>query len=422
MRWLLVSAQHHPTHGGIGTYVQRFVACATKAGWQVDLLTRPSDRLPEGATPHLIETLDAQPEFASRIEGLRAIERIRPYRYGLWAKAVAEALLTLRGRFDAIEFVDSQAEGYAALTSDRVGERLRGTPMVMHAHTPMWIDERIAGADPGRFGRSIYHRWERDAIAAADGVLCTSSRLVAELPARRPPTVLPYPIEIAERPPQPIERRGEILLVGAVQPRKGVEVWARSLNEVLARNPSARAVLIGPDTPTAPNGGSMVAFVREIVAPALRDRFDWLGALAHQAVMERIARASLLVVPSLFESFSFAAAEALDRGTPTVVSDCVGIAEHVDGLVTVPTGDSAALAAAQCDVLADPARARSAALAARESLRVRCSGAEHLRRRQIFLGELPRSREPQTGVDTLDALDAFLADVEAREPRSSVVS
>lgn len=44
MRWLLVSAQHHPTHGGIGTYVQRFVACAAKAGWQVDLLTRPSDR------------------------------------------------------------------------------------------------------------------------------------------------------------------------------------------------------------------------------------------------------------------------------------------------------------------------------------------------------------------------------------------
>jgi glycosyltransferase involved in cell wall biosynthesis len=331
--------------------------------------------------------------------------------------------LKLRERFDAIEFVDSQAEGYAALTSDRVRERLHGTPMVMHAHTPMWIDERIAGADPSRFGRSIYHRWERDAVTAADGVLCTSALLAAELPARHAPTVLPYPIELSERPPQAIERRNEILLVGAVQPRKGVELWARSLSVVLARHPKARAVLIGPDTPTSPSGTSMVAFVRETLAPALRDRLDWLGPLSHQAVMDRIARASLLVVPSLFESFSFAAAEALDRGTPTVVSSCVGIAEHVEGLPTVPAGDVAALAEAQCRVLDDPAAARSAALVARESIRVRCSGAEHLRRREAFLQLLgARGCGSQTGVDTLDALDAFLADVEAREPRSSVVS
>ncbi len=427
MRWLLVSAQHHPTHGGIGTYVSRFVAAAARAGWQVDLVTRPSDRLPPAARIHAVETEDSLPSFAARVDGLRRIERIRPYRYGLWTRAVAERLASMAGAWDAVEFPDSQAEGYAALTSRRVRERFAGVPMLVHAHTPMWIDERVAGADPTRFGRGIYHRWEREAIAAADGVICTSELLANELPARRPPAVIPYPIDIdadgEAGPPRFAPRGEEILLVGSVQPRKGADTWARSLGAVLRAHPGARATLIGPDTPTGPGGTSMVAFVRNLLEPSVRGRFEWLGAMGHEEVMARIAGASLVVVPSVFESFSFAAVEALDRGTPLVVSRCVGIAEHVDGLLTVPPGDADALAEAQCRVLRDPEGARAAALAARARMRVRCSGAEHLRRRVEFLRTItPSLPADHAGVDTLDSLSAFLADVEAAEPRSSVLS
>jgi len=413
MRWLLVSSQHHPTHGGIGTYVARFVATARRAGWTIDLLTRPSACLPDASSITTITTKDMEAAFEAWIDPLRRMERIRPYRYGLWAHAVAERLLTLRGEWDAIEFVDSQAEGCVALASTRVRDAHGGTPMVVHAHTPMHVDEAISGADPARFGRSIYHAWEREAIAAADGVMCTSRRLANELHARHAPFVLPFPIECAPDAPAQQPREETIVLVGTVQPRKGVIAWTESLQRVLRARPRARAILIGPDTPTAPGGTSMAAHLRELVDPTLRDRWEWTGPLPHAQVTALVARAALLVVPSVFESFSFAAVEALDLGTPTLVSDCTGIAEHVPELPTFPTGDVDALVDAQLRILADPVAARQQALAARQSMRTRCSAAEHLRRRIAFLDTLTTGQRVSQDIDALERMSAFLADVEA---------
>ncbi len=421
MRWLLVSAQHHPSDGGIGTYVSRLIDAANAHGWEIELVTRPSDRLPPAKAIHTIETADMRSDFASRVDVLRRIERIRPYRYALWSIAVAERLARLDGPFDGIEFVDCQAEGYASLLDARVRMRFPGTPFVVHSHTPMWIDERIAGADERRFGRSIYHAWERRCVAAADGVLCTSARLAAELPATRPPVVIPYPIDLAEVPPAAPTRGEEIVLLGSVQPRKGVEVWIRSLARVLRERPRARAVLIGPDTPTSPAGTSMVTYARGLLAREFLGRFEWTGPLGHAAAMERVARAAALVVPSLYESFSFAAVEAIDRRTPLIVSDCVGIAEHVDGLQRVPTGDPGALADAQLAVLRDPRAAGRRADAVRESLRARCSGAEHLRRRRDFA----RSIVPNPtayAADAIDALRSFVATVERAETSARQLS
>jgi glycosyltransferase involved in cell wall biosynthesis len=421
MRWLLVSSQHHPSHGGIGTYVSRFIAAAHANGWHTELLTRHSDRLPPASAVHTIDTADVHPDFVQRVDALRRIERIRPYRYALWSIAVAERLARLDGPWDGIEFVDCQAEGYASLLDGRVRLRFPGTPFIVHSHTPMWIDEQIAGASERRFGRSIYHAWERRSVAAADGVLCTSSRLAAELPAIRPPVVIPYPIDLPAEPPEQRERSEEIVLLGSVQPRKGVEVWMRSLARVLRERPSARAVLIGPDTPTSPAGTSMVAYARGLLARDFLDRVEWTGPLAHEAAMERVARASALVVPSLYESFSFAAVEAIDRCTPVIISDCVGIAEHVDGLHRVPTGDPGALADAQLAVLRDPRAASRRAESVRESLRARCSGVEHLRRRAAFA----RSIVPNPtayAADAIDALRSFVATVERAETSARQLS
>src|SRR5215510_4159023 len=97
MRWLLVSSQHHPSQGGIGAYVARFVAVAREAGWQLELVTRPSDQHPPGATVHDVTTADMHEDFAARLPALRRIERVRPYRYALWSRAVAEKLALIGG-------------------------------------------------------------------------------------------------------------------------------------------------------------------------------------------------------------------------------------------------------------------------------------------------------------------------------------
>ena|SRR5438477_2650906 len=419
MRWLLVSAQHHPSHGGIGTYVSRFVEAATDAGWSVDLITRPGDLHPAKAKIHQLTTLDQDDSFQDRIAGLRKIERIRPYRYALWAKSVAEHLLKMQPNFDAVEFVDCQAEGYAALCSPRVRRRWRGVPMIVHAHTPMFIEEQINGCDPNRFGRAIYHRWERAALENYDGIIVTSRLLAQRMPRGVPCQVIPYPIKSTNAIGPAKPRRDQILFAGSIQPRKGVDVWARSLNGVFHARPEMSAAMVGPDTLNGPGASSMVDHVMGLLAPEFRNRLQWLGARPHHEVLRLMADAALVVVPSVFESFSFVAAEALDLGTPVLVSDQVGLAEHVPDMPQCAAGDADALAHAQLELLANPRTTAEIASRCRERLHAACSPQRHLRDRREFVRSVQAALDCRTPdvleVDGLDEVESFIDATERAE-------
>lgn len=54
--------------------------------------------------------------------------------------------------------------------------------------------------------------------------------------------------------------------------------------------------------------------------------------ISNKALSELYAKASLLVIPSKYEAFSYVALEALSYGTPVVMSDRVRIADHLQGI------------------------------------------------------------------------------------------
>lgn len=415
MKWLLVSRQHAPAHGGIGTYVQRFCQAARSRGWHVELMTQPGDEWPPCARVHEVRTADMDETFAIRVPELRRRHVIRPYRYALWSVAVAERLQRIAGDFDAIEFVDCQAEGFAAIGSETVRRRHARSAFIVHAHTPMWVEESINGADATIFGRGIYHDWERRALSLADGVIVTSRTLGEAIGPVANIIVIPYPME-DDAPPSRSPREQRIVLIGSVQPRKGVDVWAQSLNEVLLTHPKATAMLIGPDTPSAPDGGSMAAHVRQLLDRRVVDRFHWPGSLHHDQVRDLVATSALLVVPSRLESFSFAAAEALLAGTPVIVSDRTGIAEHVASLPVVPHDDPGAWADVQTSALDDPIAAMAIAADCRREMLRSCSPESVSAKREQMIGELPRQgsiqRVAATG-DCLAEMSAFIAGVDS---------
>ncbi len=419
MHCLLVSAQHHPADGGIGAAVAAFTAAASGEGWRVDLVTRGGDPMPPAAGVHVVETPDERPAFRRRVGPLRRIDRIRPYRQGLWSLAVARKLLEIDVRPDVIEFVDAAAEGVVALSSRRVRERFAGVPMIVHAHTPLFVEDAVNGQDPSRFGRPLYHRWERRALRAADGVIVTSRRLAERL-GRSDAAVIPYPLVALpdaglDDDRDPGDER--IVLVGTVQPRKGVDTWARSLGRVLRARPRARAELIGRDTPTGPGGGSMADYARSCVDAHVRHRFRWLGALPHDAVIRALRAAALVVAPGRFDSFGLAAAEAMLLARPVVVSDRTGLAEVVPDVATFRTGDADGLAAAQLRVLEDPPAALRRAAALRRVLLEHCHPRRHLERRQAFVRSIAASRRRplQDGRDTIDRMHRYLEAVESAE-------
>jgi glycosyltransferase involved in cell wall biosynthesis len=421
MDWLIISARHHPGQGGIGTYITHFCAATSAGGWRVRLMTRPGPHHPSAHRVYEVTTPDDPPEFAGRIRRLRRIERIRPYRYGLWALAVAERLLTIDDRPDVIEFVDCQAEGYVALRSRRVRRRFAGVPMIVHAHGPMFIQESLNHADMRCFGRALYHRWERAALGAADGVIAGSD-LMARCLGRSDAAVIPCPLEIApiKTAPAPMRTTARrITLVGSVQPSKGVRDWADSLNIVLRAAPGVCAELIGPDTMTAPDGSSMIRFVRNCIEPELQSRFSWRGELDHKEVITAIESAAIVVIPGHFESFSYVGAEAILRGRPVILSDQTGLAQWMDGVTTVPAGDPAALARAQLRILEHYPEAQAAGAVLRDRLMRICAPAHVLQRRQAFAQSITASSPPSPaeGHDAIHRMRRFLAAVEEAERR-----
>ncbi len=418
MRWLLVSSQHHSSQGGVGTYVSRFCDAAKRNGWQIELLTRPGELHPRDIPVHSVSTSDLTQEFHNIVPVLRKLELIRPYRYALWSRAVALYLLNVQSQYDAIEFVDCQAEGFASLCSGDVRRHLRPAMLLVHAHTPMYIEEELNNADIMRFGRQTYHAWERRALVAADGIIATSKKLSRHINTKRPCMVAPY---IIQRPGlsdsvKTNKTSNRILLIGSVQPRKGVLTWIKSLNKVFESHPDAVASIVGPDTFTAPGGGSMIQYVLSFLSPRFRDRFEWCGEVSHQCVLEYIDRSTLVVVPSMFESFSFAAAEALDRIKPIIVSDQVGITEHVRGITVVPAQDIQMLATAQLKVLNYPTHAIKMARLLRERMYSACSAESNLNQRAEFVQQLVRQQLTCAFNDSrgLLELDEFIASVDAK--------
>lgn len=97
-----------------------------------------------------------------------------------------------------------------------------------------------------------------------------------------------------------------------------------------------------------------------------------LGAVTDAERNELLSTAAVQLMPSRFEGFGLAAAEAMAAGVPLVAAAVGSLPEVVDaprGGVLVPSGDPAALAREAERLLADPAARQALSLSARQSAR-----------------------------------------------------
>jgi glycosyltransferase involved in cell wall biosynthesis len=142
-----------------------------------------------------------------------------------------------------------------------------------------------------------------------------------------------------------------ILAVGTIEPRKNLEVLVRALVDL----PDARLVAVGPPTP----------YARECAALAARlnvaSRLEMCGYVARAELLRLYETCAVAAVPSRYEGFGYAAAQALCAGVPCVVSERSSLPEVAGGDARVAGADdpkawAGALAAALAGE--DDARAR----------------------------------------------------------------
>jgi len=158
-----------------------------------------------------------------------------------------------------------------------------------------------------------------------------------------------------------------VLYAGRLSVEKGV----RLLPAVAMRLMPVPLVIAG--------SGPLADWVRDQAASLPNMRL--IGQLGRADLEGLLARASVALVPSLsYETFCYAAAEALLAGTPVVASRIGAIPELMvdEAGVLVPSDDAHALAEACERVLADPG-ARARAAAGRAHVEALTDPARHLR-------------------------------------------
>jgi glycosyltransferase involved in cell wall biosynthesis len=153
-----------------------------------------------------------------------------------------------------------------------------------------------------------------------------------------------------------------IARIGAV---KGLPTLMRAM----ARVPEAHLAIAGPDE----RDGTLRALDELRRAPELRERVLVLQrGIWGETKREALADADVFCLPSDFESFGTAAAEAVGCGLPLVTTSGCGIADLLDpsGSRVVPPGETSALASALRETLASSVReaAERSAAALRQRL------------------------------------------------------
>jgi len=144
--------------------------------------------------------------------------------------------------------------------------------------------------------------------------------------------------------------RPELLFVGKDFARKGGPVLLEAFRAVRREVPEARLTLIGPRLDDVPEGVRCLGVVPKNTPEGL-DR-----------LLAAYAEASVFVLPSLYEPFGIAFAEAMAHKVPCIGADNCAMPEIVvDGETgfLVPVSDAGALAHRMLDLLKDPAACRA---------------------------------------------------------------
>lgn len=339
MNWCLVSREFPPfSGGGIGTYAEAFTQALVRAGRTPVVLTvgdgPRSESLERGVHVVRLPLNDGEdwsaPHPAIRTPETRAAwQALGPH--SVFAMQAADELESLIPRFHLgiIEFADTGAAGWFALSRRRNLGAYGGVRMVTHVHSPSaWIERVNRRCEPGRAMHEL-QRMERDQARWSDAVIAPSHFMArwAEASWGVHASVIRYPF--AARPASgAFEDDQASLFVGRLEYRKGIDTLLSAWSRL--RPDGVRLHLVGRDTPDertgVPIGERLISQMpREAALTVVEHGPKSPGEVAD---LQRGSR--LIVVPSPEDNFPFTCIEAMAAGRVVVASDTGGTAEMIE--------------------------------------------------------------------------------------------
>lgn len=179
--------------------------------------------------------------------------------------------------------------------------------------------------------------WERSNLAGAAGIHFTSAQeaKISErfgiqtrdlvIPLGVTPLTMPHPGE-ARRQLGISDNQPLLLFMSRLDPKKGLNLLIPALEQLLAEGVNFHFVLAGTN-PQDPDYENQIS--EQIKTSPLSSCTTITGFVTGKLKAALLQDADLFVLPSYYENFGIAVAEAMVAGTPVVISDQVHIWEEV---------------------------------------------------------------------------------------------
>jgi glycosyltransferase involved in cell wall biosynthesis/SAM-dependent methyltransferase len=299
---------------------------------------------------------------------------------GLWDYAATlcdEALRIHQHRpLDLVQAPNWSTEGIAVLVDGRL-------PLVVGLYTPLAtvasVDTPIArGIAAGEPEVPSLIELERLTYRRAPHFLACGRSVVDEIESAYGVTLgpervglVPHGIEDRAGTVAPEHRPGrvEVLFVGRLEDRKGIDTLLAAVPEVVRAHPEVGFTIVGEDSRPMTDGRThRQRFEASSAWPEVAANVRFLGRVDDDRLYRLYAGCDVFVAPSRFESFGLILLEAMMFAKAVVATRVGGMAEIVSdgetGLL-VPPGDAGALGRAIASLVASPARRNELGSAAR---------------------------------------------------------
>jgi glycogen synthase len=269
-----------------------------------------------------------------------------------WYARQSEAI-ACRSKFDIVHTHDWMT--YPAGIAARQVSRNRGenAPFVAHVHATE-IDRCGRNGDRGIIDI------ERRGLAEADRVVAvshyTKEVVHKEYDVPRSKISVVYNGVATHKEPQRFDiaelkkHHKIVLFMGRITYQKGPDYFVKLAKAVAERDPSVRFVMVGA-------GDMEKACIVEAAAQGLTGKMLFSSFLRGADVDRAYQLADLFVMPSVSEPFGIVALEAIQNGTPALVSKQSGVAEVSQHLEKVDFWDIEAMRDAVLRVLNQPGHA-----------------------------------------------------------------
>ena len=373
----LLSYRSNPHCGGQGVYLKNLSRALKDLGHIVEVISGPPDpQLDDDIPVYHLPCLDLyNPEDPFRIpaphelmDPINLVEWIgvstmgfpEPFTFGLRAY---QFLRSRMRRYDIVHDNQSLSYGIWAIH--------KRVPTIATIHHPVTVDRKIAI-------QSVFSPWEKmkqwrwysfigmqKRVSRSLARIITVSKSAKEdisrdfnIPSEKFSIVpngintkLFYPVYEIER-----EKNRVIVTNSADTPLKGLYFLLQAVAE-LAKTQDIRVTVVGEPK----KDGDIVKLIREL---GIGHRIYFTGRIDDLEFVRQYARATVAVIPSVYEGFGLPVGEAMACGVPVISTTGGALPEVVgDAGVLVPPANSSALAGAIRELLGNPIKAKDLGLA-----------------------------------------------------------